>query len=272
MSTLQTIETFAEVASQLSFAKAARRLGLPPSTVTSRVRALEDSLGVRLLERTTRRVALTPEGSVFLERCRAGLAEIEAARTLVSTTGSAEGTVRISVPSAFPKARLAGLCRRFLDLHPRVSLDVTVSDEPADFLRDAVDVALRGNRPGSSGVIARLLSRTPVVLAAPPGRAGDHSLPILGPLARHLSSAPQPGRVYCHSLELAHELVLAGLARACLPEPLCTASAARGDLELGPLPEGVPESLALYLVYQDRRHLPQRVRLLMDFLTGELAA
>ena len=114
MNDLQNIETFAEVAGQLSFAGAARRLGLPPSTVTSRVRALEQSLGVRLLDRTTRSTALTAEGAVFLERCQRALAEIEAARSLVSADVSASGPVRLSVPTALPMDRLARITRDFL--------------------------------------------------------------------------------------------------------------------------------------------------------------
>ncbi|MFW8634453.1 LysR family transcriptional regulator [Cribrihabitans pelagius] len=271
MSRLETIETFAEVASQLSFAKAARRLRLPPSTVTTRVRALEDSLGVRLLTRTTRSVALTPEGAVFLERCRIALDEIEAARSLVSAGGSARGPVRVSIPTAFPMAQFAALSRRFLARHPEISLDIAVSDQPADFVADGIDVALRGNRPGGPGLIARELLRTPVVLAAPPGRLEDPALPVLGPLAGPLQQPLRPGSVRCESFDLTLQLVLEGLARACLPLQVCETDVRRGALDCGPAPEGATQSLALYLVYQDRRHQPQRVRLFINHLVEELA-
>ncbi|NVK13697.1 MAG: LysR family transcriptional regulator [Rhodobacteraceae bacterium] len=271
MSSLQNIETFAEVATCLSFAEAARRLKLPPSTVTSRVRALEESLGVRLLDRTTRRAALTAEGAVFLERCQSALTEIEDAMALVSPESSASGLVRLSVPAAFPMAQLAGHIRRFLEQNPQASLQVSVDDRPADFVRDGIDLALRGSRPGSEGLITRLLSRTPVVLAAPPGRLDDASLPVLGPLARGLGRPRDPGRAYCESFELARQLVLAGIARACLPLKTCEADSRDGTLELAPPPDGVESTLALYLVYQDRRHLPQRVRLLKDFLIETLS-
>lgn len=270
MSNLQHIETFIEVSSRLSFARAAESLRLPASTATSRVRALEDSIGVRLLERTTRSVSLTPEGAVFLDRCKAGLEQIEAARALISPDNRASGLIRLSVPSAFPKNQLADLCRRFLEQHPLISLDVSVSDEPADFIRDGIDLALRGNTPGGNDVIARLLSRTQVVLASPLGRADDNSLPVLGPLTRHLSRSPEPGQIHCQSFELAYELALAGIARACLPLPMCKDNVDSGVIETGRLPKGVPNSLALYLVYQDRRHQPRRIRLLIDFLIAEL--
>lgn len=267
MSQLHHIETFVEVASQLSFAAAARRLGLPPSTVTTRIRTLEDSLGVRLLERTTRNVALTFEGAIYLESCRNALGELEAGYERVSASGSQSGTVRLSVPAAFPMSQLADMCRRFLDAHPQISLDVSVDDQPVDFVRDQMDLALRGNHPGSDATIARLLSQTPVVLAAPKGRLTDNHLPVLGPLARHLPRSPRAGTAYCDSFDLAHELTRAGLARACLPRPMCD----ENELDLGKVPQGVPSELALYLVYHDRRHLPQRVRLFMDFLIEEYA-
>lgn len=268
MSQLQHIGTFVEVATQLSFAAAARRLGLPPSTVTTRIRALEERLGVRLLERTTRSVALTAEGALYLDSCQQALRALAAGEERVSAAGSAAGPVRLSVPVAFPMAPLARLCRRFLQEHPQVTLDISVDDQPVDFVRDHIDLALRGNRPGSGGTIARLLSRTPVVMAAPPGRLDDASLPVLGPLARHLPRTDQPGTARCASFALALELAREGIARACLPAPMCAAS----GLELGPPPDGVPETLALYLVYHDRRHLPRRVRLLMDFLIREYSA
>lgn len=268
MSQLQHIETYVEVATQLSFAAAARRLGLPPSTVTTRIRALEERLGVRLLDRTTRSVALTEEGALYLDSCRSALQALAAGEERVSASGSASGTVRLSVPAAFPMAHLARLCRRFLQENPQISLDITVDDQPADFVRDHVDLALRGNQPGSDGTIARLLSRTPVVLAAPQGLLADDSLPVLGPLARDLPRADLPGTARCTSFALALELTRAGIARACLPEPMCAGS----GLEVGPVPDGVPQSLALYLVYHDRRHLPRRVRLFMDFLISEYGA
>lgn len=267
MSQLQHIETFVEVATQLSFAAAARRLGIPPSTVTTRVRALEDSLGVRLLERSTRNVALTSEGAIYLDSCRTALDALATGQEQISATSSLSGPLRLSVPVAFPMAQLADLCRRFLQAYPQVTLNISVEDTPVDFVRDNVDLALRGNHPGGDGTIARLLTRTPVVLAALPGRLSDESLPILGPLARHLPSPDLPGTARCTSFALALELVALGMARACLPTSLCDG---RG-LELGPVPQGVPETLALYLVYHDRRHLPRRVRSFMDFLIAEFA-
>ncbi|MFY1710281.1 LysR family transcriptional regulator [Tritonibacter mobilis] len=272
MNDLQNIETFAEVAGQLSFAGAARRLGLPPSTVTSRVRALEQSLGVRLLDRTTRSTALTAEGAVFLERCQRALTEIEAARSLVSADVSASGPVRLSVPTALPMDRLARLIRDFLARHPKIHVDITVEDRATDFVRDGIDVALRGHRPGGADLIARLLSQMPVHLVAPPGRLRDESLPILGPLTRHLNSSTLPGQAHCESFALARELTLAGAARACLPLSLCEQDAKTGSVEIAPPPPGVESQLGLYLVYQDRRHQPQRVRLFIDALVAEFSS
>lgn len=272
MNDLQNIETFAEVATQLSFAAAARRLGLPPSTVTSRIRALEQSLGVRLLDRTTRSTALTAEGALFLDRCRLALSEIETARALVSSTQSASGPVRLSVPTALPMDRLAQVTARVLDRHPNIHIDITVEDRPTDFVQDGVDIALRGNRPGSANLIARLLSQMPVRLVAPPGRLQDETLPVLGPLSRHLPMPRRAGRAYCESFSLARHLALAGVARACLPLSLCEEDGRTGALELGPPPAGVEAQLGLYLVYQDRRHVPQRVRLVMDALIEAFSA
>ncbi|MBQ4805982.1 LysR family transcriptional regulator [Phaeobacter sp. HS012] len=268
MDRLQNIETFAEVADQLSFAAAARRLGLPASTVTSRIRTLEQSLGVRLLDRTTRRVALTPAGALFLDRCRRALDEIDAARDLVAAEAKASGLLRLSVPTALPMAPLAALTSAFLRDYPQISINITVDDTPADFIADGIDLALRGNRPGSDSLIARVLSQTPVVLAAAPGQLANEDLPILGPLARHLTDRRADSRITCESFALALELVRSGAARGCFPRPMCDADYAAGQLDLAPPPTGVETQLTLYLVYPDRRPLPQRLRLFIDRLVA----
>mgnify|MGYP000403935685 CR=1 FL=1 len=270
MSDLRNIETFVEVADRLSFADAARRLGVPPSTVTTRVRALETELGVRLLERSTRSVALTAEGAIFVEKCRRALAEISEARALVGSAQEAEGLVRVSIPTAFPKEQFAALVGRFRDQYPGITVQITVDDRPASFVRDGVDLALRGRQPGGDGIVARKLSDIPVVFAAPPGRARDETLPVLRPLSR-----PHHGRgagegIITHSMELVRAFALAGRARAYLPLPLCRDAIAAGQLETGEGPDGEVPPLSLFLVYQGRHHQPQRVRLFKDFLIAEL--
>ncbi|MGC9368016.1 MAG: LysR family transcriptional regulator [Paracoccaceae bacterium] len=272
MENLRNIGTFVEVADRLSFADAARRLGVPPSTVTTRVRALEAELGVRLLERSTRSVALTAEGAIFVEKCRRALAEIAEARALVGSAQEAEGLVRVSIPTAFPKEQFAILVGRFRDQNPGITIQITVDDRPASFVRDGVDLALRGRKPGGGGVVARKLCDIPVVFAAPAGRAQDEALPVLRPLSR-----PHHGRgagegIVTHSMELVRAFVLVGRARAYLPLPLCREAIASGQIETAPGPDGVAPPLPLFLVYQDRRHQPLRVRLFKDFLVAELAS
>lgn len=266
---LKHIETFVEVARSLSFADAARSLGIPASTVTTRVKNLESNLGVRLLERTTRNVALTSEGQIFFAKSQNALYELSEAHRLVGAAQSSSGLVRLSIPVAFPFGTITQIVSRFQSSHPDILFDIAVEDRMISFVRDGVDLALRGGRPGDENLIAFHLRDTEVVFVAPPGRLDDEQLPILHPI-RQNTTPLSAARISTRSLGLAHEFILRGMARGYLPLEICEGDLLAGYLTKGSGPRYAHPALPLYLVYHEKRHMPQRVMLFKNFIITEL--
>lgn len=268
---LRALETFIEVADGLSFADAGRRLGLPASTVTTRIKSLESQLGVRLLDRSTRSVAITAEGELFLVHCQRALHELTLAREAVGAAQQTSGQIRVSIPTAFPMDQFAELVGQFRSSYPDISIRVYVDDRPASFIEDGVDLALRGGAPGGDGLVARHLTDTEVIFVGPPGRSGDPSLPVLRPLARRASVRDRLEGLTTRSLQLSLAFVITGQACAYLPRQVCRDTLATGQLEEADGPDGLHDPLPLYLVYHDKNHLPKRIQLFKDFLIQQLA-
>lgn len=271
MADLKVLETFVEVLDRLSFADAARSLGVPPSTVTMRVKSLETQLGVRLLERSTRSVAPTPEGRLYAQHCRRALAELALGRSALGAAQEARGLVRVSIPVAFSAEQFAKLVGAFRQGYPDISVQVFMDDRPASFVEDGIDLALRGRDPGGNGLIARRLTESEVLFVAKPGHLNDTSLPVLRPLSR---GAPNDagGGVATRSLRLACAFAVHGQARAYLPQPVCEDAISSGKLETGEGPDGRHQPLGLFLVYHDKRHQPKRVQLFKEHLISQLSS
>ncbi|MGJ8570231.1 MAG: LysR family transcriptional regulator [Hoeflea sp.] len=270
MTDLRALETFVEVADCLSFSDAGRRLRLPASTVTTRVKSLEARLGVRLLDRSTRTVALTAEGQLFLEHCRRALEELSLASKAVGSAQNASGQVRVSIPVAFPMAQFAEIVGRFRTVYPSITIKVFVDDRPASFIEEGVDLALRGGAPGGEGLIARHLLDTDIIFVSPPDSINDLDLPILRPVARESGAANRQEGIATRSLQLSLEFVLSGQARAYLPRQICQDAINAGLLEEGEGPDGTQPPLSLFLVYHDKYHQTKRIQLFKDFLIREL--
>ncbi|UWQ74837.1 LysR family transcriptional regulator [Leisingera sp. M658] len=271
VSDLRTLETFVEVADCLSFADAGRRLGLPAATVTTRIKSLEAQLGVRLFDRSTRTVAVTAEGQIFLTHSQIALHELMLAHQAVGAAQEATGQVRVSIPAAFPMAQFAGITGRFRSTYPDISIKVYVDDRPASFIEDGVDLALRGGAPGGDGLIARHLNDTEVIFVGPPGRLGDDSLPVLRPLEKRLGAKDKLNGLSTRSLQLSLAFVASGQARAYLPRSMCEAALAAEQMEEGDGPDGPHAPLPLFLVYHHKQHQPKRVQLFKDILIQELS-
>lgn len=270
VSDLRTLETFVEVVDRLSFADAARRLGVPPSTVTTRIKALETQLGVRLLERSTRKVAPTAEGQSYAQSCRHALEALAQGREALGAAREASGLVRVSIPVAFPADRFAALVGDFRRQWPDISVQVFVEDRTVSFVEEGIDLALRGRAPGGNGLIARRLNTEEVVFVAPPGRQNDSTLPILRPLSRRAADQANLG-VSTRSFALAVAFVSQGQARAYLPRQVCQDALNRGSIERGAGPDPAPAPLSLYLVYQDLKLLTKRVELFKAHLIQQLS-
>ncbi|PQA28386.1 LysR family transcriptional regulator, partial [Amnimonas aquatica] len=199
MDTLDAMRVFVRVSDMGSFIRAAHALDLPRTTVSQAVQQLEQRLGVRLLQRTTRRVGLTSDGQRLLARCRRILAEMDALETLLPPDGELNGQVRLDVPSRIAHRVLMPRLPAFLRSHPRIELVLGARDRITDLVVEGIDCALRVGHLDSSSLVARPLGYFRQISCASPAYLAEHGVPA-GPddLAGHRMvgyASPQTGRV-----------------------------------------------------------------------------
>jgi DNA-binding transcriptional LysR family regulator len=289
MAKLKQIESFAAVATKGSLTAAAHAEGVAPAVIGRRIDALEERLGVKLLVRTTRRITLTHEGSAFLEDCQRLLADLANAEASVSAGGvKASGHLRITAPAGFGRRHVAPLVPAFLALHPEVSLSLNLSDRVVDIVNEGVDCAVRvGDLPDSSLVSVRLAENRRLCVATPAylARAGVPATPA--DLARHqcltLSSESSQsrgwafqvdgqvthlrpgGRLDCSDGQVLHTWCRQGLGIAWRSTWEVEQEVTRGELQVVLQDYAAPPN-GVYAVFPQRKHLPLRVRLWVDFL------
>ena len=289
MDKLKQIESFASVATRGSLTAAALAEGVAPAVIGRRLDALEARLGVKLLLRTTRRITLTHEGSAFLEDCQRLLADLANAEASVSAGGvKASGYLRITAPAGFGRRHVAPLVPRFLAQHPEVNVSLNLSDRVVDIVNESYDCAVRvGDLPDSSLVSVRLADNRRLCVATPAylARAGTPRHP--GELARHQcltlsSDASQTrgwaflvdgavthlrpsGRVDCSDGQVLHDWCVAGLGIAWRSTWEVEGQVARGEL-VSVLDDFAAPPNGIYALFPQRKHLPLRVRLWIDFL------
>lgn len=289
MDRLKQIESFAAVAVKGSLTAAALAEGVAPAVIGRRIDALEERLGVKLLLRTTRRITLTHEGSAFLEDAQRLLADIASAEASVSAGGvKASGHLRLTAPAGFGRRHVAPLVPRFAESHRDVSVSLNLSDRVVDIVNEGYDCAVRvGDLPDSSLVSLRLADNRRLCVAAPAylERAGVPQHP--NELARHQcltlsSEAGQArgwaftidgevthlrpsGRYDCSDGQVLHDWCLAGQGIAWRSTWEVEHEVARGDL-VSVLAEFAAPPNGIYAVFPQRKHLPLRVRLWIDFL------
>ncbi|MFD2453630.1 LysR family transcriptional regulator [Ideonella paludis] len=262
---------------------------MAPAVIGRRMDALEERLGVKLLQRTTRRISLTHEGSAFLEDCQRLLVDFNNAEASVSAGGvKASGHLRVTAPAGFGRRHVAPLVPGFLAQHPEVSLSLNLSDRVVDIVNEGFDCAVRvGDLPDSSLVGVRLADNRRLCVATPEylRRAGTPSSPQ--DLGRHQcltlsSEASQTrgwafsvdgvvshlrpgGRLDCSDGQVLHEWCLRGLGIAWRSTWEVQADLAAGRL-VSVLDDFAAPPNGIYAVVPSARHLPLRVRLWMDFL------
>ncbi len=169
MDKFQEIHVFVSVAEQGSFVSASQSLRMSKAAVSRHVSELEKRLGVRLIHRTTRRLSLTPEGEIFLARCREILTSIEASEDEIQTHRlTASGTLRVTGPVSFGIKHLAPLWSDFLREYPSLKLELELSDRVIDLVDEGYDLAIRIGQLSDSTLISRTLTRTRLVLCASP--------------------------------------------------------------------------------------------------------
>ena len=289
MDRLKQIETFVAVATKGSLTAAAQGEGVAPAIIGRRMDALEARLGVKLLLRTTRRISLTHEGSAFLEDCQRLITDFNNAEASVSAGGvKASGHLRITAPAGFGRRHVAPLVPGFLDQHPDVSLSLNLSDRVVDLVNEGFDCAVRvGDLPDSSLVSVRLADNRRLCVATPAylKRAGTPRHP--SELMRHAclalsSDASQtrgwafvvdgeatylrPGaRLDCSDGQVLHAWCLQGLGLAWRSTWEVEHDIAAGRL-VSVLDEFAAPPNGIYAVFAQRKHLPLRLRLWIDFI------
>ena len=289
MDRLKQIETFVAVATKGSLTAAAQAEGVAPAVIGRRMDALEARLGVKLLLRTTRRISLTHEGSAFLEDCQRLIADFNNAEASVSAGGiKASGHLRVTAPAGFGRRHVAPLVPGFLAQHPDVSLSLNLSDRVVDLVNEGFDCAVRvGELPDSSLVSVRLADNRRLCGATPAylQRAGTPHHP--SELTRHAcltlsSDASQtrgwafvvagaatylrPGaRLDCSDGQVLHKWCLQGLGLAWRSTWEVEHDLASGRL-VSVLDEFAAPPNGIYAVFAQRKHLPLRLRLWIDFI------
>jgi len=178
MDQLLAMRVFSRVAERGSFAQAADELDVSRAAASGHVAALEKHLGVRLLNRTTRRVGLTAEGADYLGRCRRILDEVQdAEETLRGSRSKPQGLLRVDVPVAFGRYLLLPALPDFTRRYPAIELDIRMNDRVVDLVAERVDVALRVGTPQQSGLVARRVAQINIVTCASPAYLADHGEP-----------------------------------------------------------------------------------------------
>ncbi|MCR9220667.1 MAG: LysR family transcriptional regulator [Alphaproteobacteria bacterium] len=281
---------FAKVVEEGSFSAAARVLKLTPSAVSKQIARLEDRLAVRLLNRTTRRLSTTEEGSAFYQRAARILADIDEAEAAVTQLHAApRGTLRINCGIAFGKHQIGPLIPEFLGRYPELTVEMTLTDALSDLVEEGHDVAVRFGPLQDSSMVARQLAVSRRAICAAPAYFERHGIPKHpADLAEHncltFSNMPHlndwifrmpegedfklraAGNFSASNGETIHEMVLAGLGVARLAEFLVGPEVREGKLMRVLQPFYRDLEVPINAVYPTRRHLSPKVRAFVDFL------
>ncbi|MBA0185991.1 LysR family transcriptional regulator [Pectobacterium versatile] len=282
---LQDMALFALVAECGSFTQAARKAGLAKSSLSLRISQLEQQIGLRLLNRTTRQLNLTFAGERYLIHCQEMLQASERADLAVQRLrDNPSGRLRITSPAGLGSTLLARLTAEFQQRFPAVSLDVLISDDVIDLVQEGFDVAFRTGKPHDSSLIGRSLGQTPRYLLASPDYLARHSA-LLHPqqLQQHRCIAHHawtewllhrgselyrwllPDSHITDNLLYARECAIAGAGITLLPDFLCLDEAVSGKLAKV-LPDWKVEANELYLVYPSRKLNSPALACFIDFV------
>lgn len=285
---------FARVVELGSFSRAAERIGLPKSTVSRRIGLLEESLGERLMIRTTRRLQLTEFGQVLLEHARQVVAEVEAVSALAQyRQARPSGRLRVSMPSDFANLLLIDMLAAFVALHPAILLELDLSPRRVDLLGEQFDIAIRmGDLPDDALLAARKLSVFTTGLYAAPAYLAERGDPVSpDDLSRHEAlrllgrngealkwtllrgeqrlALDPPGRTVANSPELLIRLARAGSGITAVPEYFAAPWVRAGELRRV-LPDWCLPSSTAWAVFPGRRLMPAKTRAFLDMLASAL--
>jgi len=290
MDTIDGMRTFVAVVQEGSFSAAARRLQMSPQLVSKYVGQLEDRLGARLLQRSTRRLSTTEAGLAYSERCRQVLADIDEMEDAVGeTTARARGTLRINAPMSFGISHLSRAVALFQVEQPDVSVHLTLNDRVVDIVSEGFDLAIRIARLAESTLVARCIAPVRLVACAAPAYLAARGVPATpADLENHNClgysyaadrgqwafkrgseeySVAIKGSFSANNGDALREAALAGAGIVLQPSFIVGNEIRSGRLQVL-LPDYSTPGLNLYAVYAHRQYLSAKVRTFIDFLSG----
>ena len=289
MDTLTRMRAFIDVVEAEGFSAASRKIGRSKALLSKYVRELEDELGARLLNRTTRQFSLTEAGHTYYRRASELVREIDSLADAVrDTAGDARGRIKLSAPRSFADAPVGRSLIDFALAHPEIVLEIHLDDRFVDLVEEGFDIAIRITRLENSSLIARRLCGFSVRLCASPAlvdRVGAPDRPqdlaklpcIVDTNGRYMAnwpfldergetfSVPVSGPMEVNSPLTARAAACAGLGFAMLPDFIAADSIAEGSL-LEFLSDRTQKGGGIFAVYPHRRYLPAKVRVFVDFL------
>lgn len=292
MDSISGMAVFARVVETNGFTSAARDLGLSKASVSKLVARLEDRLGVRLLNRSTRRLGLTEAGRDYYERARRILAEVEEAeQSAASRQANPRGQLRVNAPVTFGQTHLAPLLPRFMLLYPQVQVDLVLNDRFVDLIEEGFDLAVRvADLPSSSLIVRRLCDAPQVAVAAPRYLKARGTPKHPKDLARHdcllysyLATGEEwrfvengkpfgvrvSGPLRANNGDVLRHAAIAGMGIVYTPDFIVADAIASGALV--PLLEGwCAKDAGIYAVYSPGRPLGAKLRVFVDFLAETL--
>ncbi len=287
---LNEMAIFVHVVEAGSFTGAARNLGLPKSTVSRKITQLEERLGVRLIQRTTRSLRLTDTGNAYYNHCSRILSEIEEANiavTQMQTTPT--GTLRITAPVLFGATVLSSLVAEFIEHHPQLNVDMVLSDQQLDLVQEGIDVAFRIGQLEDSSLIGRYLGDVRAVLCAGSDYVQSHGCPkhpeeldkhqlitasqwlqwnLLGPDGSEATVNVKP-RLQTNDFASMFALALSGAGIAPLPTVIAAPALHSGEL-VQVMPDYPFEASPIHALYPSNRHLSAKVRSFVDFVIDNI--
>ncbi len=297
MSLLHQIRTFTRVAELSSFSQAALDLGLPKATVSTAVQQLENTLGTRLLHRTTRSVSLTQDGQAFYERSKDTLADIDEIQTMFQQPSTAaasalKGRVRIDMSTVMARCAVLPRLPELLQQHSQLEIELSSTERRVDIVSEGFDCVVRAGAVTDPGLVSRPLPPMPMVNCASPQYLARHGTPqTLDDLVRHQLvhyaatlgakcsgfeyvaddgmeyAIPMGGPLTVNNAEAYQAACLSGLG--LIQAPLSGVGDALADGRLvSVLPDYRARPMPLALVYANRRNQPARVRVVMDWLAA----
>jgi DNA-binding transcriptional LysR family regulator len=294
MDIIAAFKTFVRVAETSSFSAVAREMNMSQPAVSRQVAALEEYLGERLFQRTTRSLALTDDGRDLLGHATRVLAALDEAETAVGKRrGSVSGTVRLSVPVTFGRQHLAPRLGRLLAAHPALDIDLLLSDSYRDLVTEGIDLAIRAGAIADSSLIVRRMGSVQLHVVASSCYIATHGAPqtpedlashnclvfthsAMGGLW-HFTGPEGPvtvgvkGQLRSDSGDAIREAVLNSYGIAALPAWFFLDELAAGTVQLL-LPGWELPGTPVHLVYPSRRNLAPRVRVVIDFIQSEFLA